>query len=56
MRAVLFVISDFLESIRTGNPVVDVIDAATWSCVRPLSEKSIREGNKPQEIPDFRTL
>jgi predicted dehydrogenase len=48
-----FVISDFLESIRTGKPAVDVCDAATWSCVRPLSEKSIREGSKPQEIPDF---
>jgi predicted dehydrogenase len=48
-----FVISDFLESVRTGESKVDAIDAATWSCVRPLSEKSIREGNKPQEIPDF---
>jgi predicted dehydrogenase len=48
-----FVISDFLESVRTGEPKVDVIDAVTWSCVRPLSEKSIREGSKPQEIPDF---
>jgi hypothetical protein len=48
-----FVISDFLDAIRTGKPVVDAVDAATWSCVRPLSEKSIREGSKPQEIPDF---
>jgi hypothetical protein len=48
-----FVISDFLESVRSGQPAVDVIDAVTWSCIRPLSEKSIREGNTPQQIPDF---
>ena len=49
-----FVISDFLQSVISGEPAVDVIDAVTWSSIRPLSEKSIREGNGAQQIPDFR--
>jgi hypothetical protein len=51
-----FVISDFLQSVQTGQPAIDVIDAVTWSCIRPLSEKSVREGNTPQQIPDFRKV
>ncbi len=49
-----FVISDFLDSIRTGKSAIDVYDAATWSCIRPLSEESIRGGSKPMKIPNFK--
>ncbi|HTL27872.1 MAG TPA: Gfo/Idh/MocA family oxidoreductase, partial [Tepidisphaeraceae bacterium] len=31
-----FVISDFIQSIITGNSAVDIYDAVTWSCIRPL--------------------
>jgi predicted dehydrogenase len=48
-----FVIEDFLEAIRTDKSPVDVIDAVTWSVVRPLSHESIVSGNKPVEVPDF---
>jgi predicted dehydrogenase len=48
-----FVIADFLQAIRTGQSPIDVVDAATWSAIRPLSEQSIREGYKPVEAPDF---
>jgi hypothetical protein len=49
-----FVISDFLQAVRIGKCPVDVVDAATWSVIRPLSEQSVRGGSKPVEIPDFR--
>jgi predicted dehydrogenase len=47
------VISDFLGFVRTGQSRIDVVDAATWSVIRPLSEQSIRSGNKPLEVPDL---
>jgi hypothetical protein len=34
-------------------PPIDVYDGAAWSAVLPLSGRSIREGNKTLEIPDF---
>jgi predicted dehydrogenase len=49
-----FVIEDFLSSIRSGKSAVDVYDAVTWSCLRPLSADSIRAGGRPIEIPDFK--
>ena len=49
-----FVMLEFLDTLRTGRPSpIDAVDAATWSCVIPLSAKSVREGGAPQEIPDF---
>lgn len=48
-----FVIADFIEAIRTGVSPIDVIDAVTWSSIRPLSADSINAGSKPVEIPDF---
>ena len=49
-----FVMLEFLETLRTGRPSpIDAVDAAAWSCVIPLSAKSVREGGAPQEIPDF---
>lgn len=49
-----FVVRAFLDALaRGGPPPVDVYDAAAWSSIIPLSGKSIAEGGKPQEIPDF---
>lgn len=49
-----FVVRAFLDTLRRGGPPpVDVYDAAAWSAIIPLSGKSIAEGSKPQEIPDF---
>ncbi|GAC1532304.1 MAG: Gfo/Idh/MocA family oxidoreductase [Sediminibacterium sp.] len=49
-----FVIHAFIESIKrkTATPM-DVYDAATWSAISPLSEKSIELGNETVEFPDF---
>ena len=32
---------------------VDVYDAAAWSAITPLSEKSTELGNETVEFPDF---
>jgi hypothetical protein len=32
---------------------MDVYDAATWSAISPLSEKSIELGNQTVDFPDF---
>jgi len=40
--------------LRNGLPFdIDVYDGATWSCIRELSEKSVRSGSMPQKVPDF---
>lgn len=51
---------DFLEDLRLveclnkGEPLdVDVYDGASWSVMGPLSEKSVIENGKPQDVPDF---
>ena len=49
-----FVIHAFIESIKRKIPTpLDVYDAATWSAISPLSEKSIELGNETVEFPDF---
>jgi hypothetical protein len=49
-----FLIQAFIEAARTNStPPQDVYDAAAWYVISPLSEKSIAEGSKPMEIPDF---
>ena len=49
-----FVIQQFIGAIRTGRPSpIDAYDAAAWSSITALSARSIRDGGKPQEIPDF---
>jgi predicted dehydrogenase len=49
-----FVVDQFLAAVRRGGPSpIDCYDAAAWSAVIPLSAKSLAEGGKPQEIPDF---
>lgn len=49
-----FVIHALVESIKnkTATPL-DVYDAATWSAISPLSERSIDLGNQTIEFPDF---
>jgi predicted dehydrogenase len=48
-----FVIQDFINAIRGARSPVDVVDAVTWSCIRPLSADSLEGGSKAVEIPDF---
>lgn len=49
-----FVIQAFVESAKQKiAPPIDVYDAAAWSVVTPLSERSIAEGGEPQYFPDF---
>ena len=49
-----FVDHAFVESVkRKINPPLDAYDAAAWSAITPLSERSITEGNAPQYFPDF---
>ena len=49
-----FVDHAFVESVkRQESPPLDAYDAAAWSAISPLSERSITEGNAPQYFPDF---
>ena len=49
-----FVDHAFVETVkREALPPLDVYDAAAWSAITPLSERSIAEGNAPQYFPDF---
>ena len=49
-----FVLHAFVESAKKGvSPPIDVYDAASWSAVTPLSERSIAENGAPQFFPDF---
>jgi len=43
-----------IQALRTGRaPDIDVYDAATWSCITELSEKSVAQRSSPQDFPDF---
>lgn len=49
-----FVMHAFVESVRRGEPTpLDVYDAAAWSVIGPLSERSIAMGSHPVSFPDF---
>jgi hypothetical protein len=49
-----FVIHALIESIKNSKATpMDVYDAATWSAITPLSEKSIDLGSQTVEFPDF---
>lgn len=49
-----FTISEFVNMVQCGGPSpIDCYDAAAWGAIIPLSAKSLAEGGKPQEIPDF---
>jgi len=43
-----------IDCLRNGLSMdIDVYDAAAWSVIIPLSEKSLSNRSKPVEIPDF---
>ena len=49
-----YVVHMFIESVKKKiAPQMDVYDAAAWSAITPLSEKSIELGNETVEFPDF---
>ena len=49
-----FVLHAFIEAIKRKIPTPqDVYDAAAWSAITPLSERSIELGNETVEFPDF---
>ncbi|HWL55008.1 MAG TPA: Gfo/Idh/MocA family oxidoreductase [Chthoniobacteraceae bacterium] len=49
-----FVLREFVGAIREGRPpLIDVVDAVTWSSITPLSQASIAQGSAPVAVPDF---
>ncbi len=43
-----------IDCLRNGLPMdMDVYDAATWSCITPLSEWSIANNSNSIQVPDF---
>jgi len=43
-----------VQCLREGLPLdQDVYDAAAWSSISALSEKSVAQGGAPMEVPDF---
>jgi hypothetical protein len=49
-----FVFNGFIEAVKQKKQTpIDVYDSMTMSVIAPLSTKSIKEGNTPQEFPDF---
>ncbi len=49
-----FVLHAFIESAKLQiAPPLDVYDAAAWSAITPLSERSIENNGAPQYFPDF---
>lgn len=49
-----FVVNGFVEAIKRAESLpLDVYDAAAWSVISPLSERSVEHGGEPQSIPDF---
>jgi predicted dehydrogenase len=49
-----FILHAFIESVKRKAPTpMDVYDAAAWSAITPLSEKSIELGNQTVDFPDF---
>src|SRR5581483_1896807 len=49
-----FVLEDFADAIIQNRlPAIDVYDAATWSCITPLSVQNVRLNGAPIDVPDF---
>lgn len=49
-----FIIREFVDCVAAKKPfLMDVYDAAMWSVLGPLSEKSIAQHSRPVQIPDF---
>ena len=46
--------SRLIRALQAGvAPDFDVYDAATWSAVTPLSERSVADHSRPADFPDF---
>ncbi len=49
-----FVLREFVGAIREERaPLIDVVDAVSWSSITPLSQQSIAQGNASVAIPRF---
>jgi len=49
-----YVFNGFVEAVKQKKQTpIDVYDSVTMSVITPLSTQSLKEGNKPQEFPDF---
>ena len=49
-----FVFNGFILAVKDKKQTpIDVYDSVTMSAITPLSTKSLKEGNAPQEFPDF---
>ncbi len=49
-----FVFNAFIKAVKEKKQTpIDVYDSVTMSVIGPLSTKSVAEGSKPQEFPDF---
>jgi hypothetical protein len=49
-----FVFNGFIMAVKDKKQTpIDVYDSVTMSAITPLSTKSLKEGNAPQEFPDF---
>jgi predicted dehydrogenase len=49
-----FIIHEFVDCVRNKQPFpMDMYDAAMWSALAPLTEKSIAQNSKAVLIPDF---
>ena len=43
-----------INALRKGiAPDIDVYDAAAWSAITEVTERSVANGSAPVEIPDF---
>ncbi|WP_281612785.1 Gfo/Idh/MocA family oxidoreductase [Flammeovirga sp. SubArs3] len=50
-----FVLKEFIESIKSQRiPKYDIYDMLTWLAISPLSEQSIKEGNRTIKFPNFK--
>ncbi|MEN6574981.1 MAG: Gfo/Idh/MocA family oxidoreductase [Phycisphaerales bacterium] len=53
-NADLLTIRRLIQALQAGRaPDIDVYDAAAWSCITELSEKSVARRSKPMDFPDF---
>ena len=51
-----FVVHAFIEALKADATMpIDIYDAVAWSAITPLSEQSIKEGNRTLDFPDFTT-
>ena len=49
-----YVFNAFIQAVKQRKQTpIDIYDSLTMSVITPLSEKSLNEGNAPQQFPDF---